>query len=60
MKYEIFCDENEWTGNSISFQLTNKGTKHINLITHYLYKYLNLLLITSSNDNKLNNIHIRK
>eukprot|EP01084_Bolivina_argentea_P276187 471227_1 len=46
MECEIFSDENKWSGNSISFQLTNKGTKHINLITYYLYKYLNLLLIT--------------
>ena len=54
---DIFYDEDEWSGNSISFQLTDRGQNNIDLITFYLFKYLNLLLITAINNDQLANIY---
>ena len=57
MDCDVFYDEKAWSGASISFQLTDRGENHINLITYYLYKYLNLLLITATNNKQLDNIY---
>jgi len=50
MQSEVFYDEKEWSGISITFELTSTGAKHIHLLSEYLFKYLRLLLAAAQND----------
>ena len=54
---EVFYDEKKWTGTSISFQLTAAGEEHVDLVSFYLLKYLNLLLVTARNNKKLDKVY---
>eukprot|EP01083_Nonionella_stella_P020134 55815_1 len=53
MDCDEFYSETEWSGNAISFELTDKGTQNIDLITSYLYKYLDLLLSKTHEEARL-------
>lgn len=57
MQCAVFYDEKEWSGTSISFELTERGQRHIDLISFHLFKYLNLLLVTAQNNKELRDVY---
>eukprot|EP00485_Elphidium_margaritaceum_P020363 CAMPEP_0202730600 /NCGR_PEP_ID=MMETSP1385-20130828/186721_1 /ASSEMBLY_ACC=CAM_ASM_000861 /TAXON_ID=933848 /ORGANISM="Elphidium margaritaceum" /LENGTH=1187 /DNA_ID=CAMNT_0049396877 /DNA_START=1 /DNA_END=3564 /DNA_ORIENTATION=- len=53
MDCDTFYNEADWTGTSISFELTDRGEQHLDEISFYLFKYLRLLLETAAHNHAL-------
>ena len=54
---EVFYNEDRWSGTAVTFELTAAGERDVDLVTFYLFKYLNLLLVTMQNEDKLDRVY---